>query len=93
MARIELADPWPRRVRRLVTVRWTVVIPAKALPAAKSRLMTASADETAHRRLVEAIRADTAAAARAADGVARVLVVSDRPDARPATSWCRAGPA
>jgi 2-phospho-L-lactate guanylyltransferase len=61
-------------------VRWTVVIPTKALPAAKSRLLPASADEQAHRRLVEAIRADTAAAATAAEGVARVLVVSDRPD-------------
>jgi len=60
-------------------VRWTVVIPAKALPEAKSRLLPASADEAAHRRLVEAIRTDTAAAASAADGVARVLVVSDRP--------------
>ncbi len=61
-------------------MRWTVVIPAKALPAAKSRLLSASTDERAHRRLVEAIRADTAAAARAAAGVARVLVVSDRAD-------------
>jgi 2-phospho-L-lactate/phosphoenolpyruvate guanylyltransferase len=65
-------------------VRWTVVIPAKALPEAKSRLLAASADDTAHRRLVEAIRADTLAAAGAAEGVARVLVVTDRagdPDA------------
>jgi 2-phospho-L-lactate guanylyltransferase len=61
-------------------VRWTVVIPAKALPEAKSRLLPASSDGAAHRRLVEAIRADTVAAARAADGVARVLVVADRPD-------------
>jgi len=60
-------------------VRWTVVIPAKALPAAKSRLLPASRDAAAHRRLVEAIRADTAEAARAADGVARVLFVSDSP--------------
>jgi 2-phospho-L-lactate/phosphoenolpyruvate guanylyltransferase len=60
-------------------VRWTVVIPAKALPEAKSRLLPASVDDAAHRRLVEAIRADTLAAAGAADGVARVLVVTDRP--------------
>jgi 2-phospho-L-lactate/phosphoenolpyruvate guanylyltransferase len=60
-------------------VRWTVVIPAKALPVAKSRLLPASVDPAAHRRLVEAIRADTIAAATAADGVARVLVVTDRP--------------
>jgi 2-phospho-L-lactate guanylyltransferase len=60
-------------------VRWTVVIPARALPDAKSRLRPASTDAESHRRLVEAIRADTAAAATAADGVARVLVVTDRP--------------
>jgi 2-phospho-L-lactate guanylyltransferase len=60
-------------------VRWTVVIPAKALPEAKSRLLPASADTAAHRRLVEAIRADTLGAARATVGVARVLVVTDRP--------------
>jgi 2-phospho-L-lactate guanylyltransferase len=60
-------------------VRWTVVIPAKSLPEAKSRLAPASRDPQAHRLLVEAIRADTTAAAGAADGVARVLVVSDRP--------------
>jgi 2-phospho-L-lactate/phosphoenolpyruvate guanylyltransferase len=60
-------------------VRWTVVIPTKALPEAKSRLLAASVDPAAHRRLVEAIRADTLAAAGAADGVARVLVVTDQP--------------
>jgi 2-phospho-L-lactate guanylyltransferase len=60
-------------------VRWTVVIPAKALPDAKSRLTPASDGPAEHVRLVEAIRADTLAAARAAAGVARVLVVSDRP--------------
>jgi 2-phospho-L-lactate guanylyltransferase len=60
-------------------VRWTVVIPAKALPEAKSRLVPATDDPAAHRRLVEAIREDTLSAARAADGVARVLVVADRP--------------
>jgi 2-phospho-L-lactate guanylyltransferase len=56
-----------------------VVIPAKSLPVAKSRLLPASSDPAAHRRLVEAIRADTIAAATAADGVARVVVVTDRP--------------
>lgn len=55
------------------------MIPAKALPEAKSRLLPASADAAQHRRLVLAIRADTMAAARAADGVARVLVITDRP--------------
>jgi 2-phospho-L-lactate guanylyltransferase len=62
-------------------VRWTVVIPAKALPEAKSRLAPASSGPHAHHRLVAAIRADTITAARAAAGVARVLVVADRPEA------------
>jgi 2-phospho-L-lactate/phosphoenolpyruvate guanylyltransferase len=60
-------------------VRWTVVIPAKALPDAKSRLLEASADVAGHRRLVQAIRADTLAAAHASENVARVLLVTDRP--------------
>ena len=60
-------------------VRWTVVIPAKGLFGAKSRLLRASNDPAAHRELVQAIRDDTMAAARAAGGVARVLVVTDRP--------------
>jgi 2-phospho-L-lactate guanylyltransferase len=60
-------------------VLWTVVIPAKGLADAKTRLLPASDDPAAHRRLVQAIRADTLAAARAAVGVARVLVVTDRP--------------
>ena len=59
-------------------MRWTVLIPAKSLPEAKSRLLGATADPEAHARLVLAIRADTIAAARAAAGVARVVVVSDR---------------
>ncbi|MEO9138096.1 MAG: 2-phospho-L-lactate guanylyltransferase [Jatrophihabitans sp.] len=57
-------------------MRWTVVIPVKALPAAKSRLAAMTADAQAHRALVEAIRQDTVAAA-IGDGVARVLLVSD----------------
>ena len=60
-------------------MRWTVVIPAKALPEAKSRLLPALADPAAHRALVTAIRSDTLAAAQAAPGVARVLLVVDRP--------------
>jgi 2-phospho-L-lactate guanylyltransferase len=70
-------------VRRLITVRWTVVIPAKALPEAKSRLLPATGDPAQHRTLVRAIRADTLSAARAADGVARVVVVVDRPGDAP----------
>jgi 2-phospho-L-lactate guanylyltransferase len=60
-------------------VRWTVLIPTKSLPEAKSRLLGATADPEAHARLVLAIRADTIAAARSAAGVARIVVVSDRP--------------
>jgi 2-phospho-L-lactate/phosphoenolpyruvate guanylyltransferase len=60
-------------------VRWTVLLPVKALPTAKTRLLPASADPVAHQRLVEALRADTLAAAGAAEGVARVLIVADRP--------------
>lgn len=61
------------------TLQWTVVIPAKGLIDAKTRLLPVSDDPAAHRQLVQAIRDDTLAAARAADGVARVLVVTDRP--------------
>jgi 2-phospho-L-lactate guanylyltransferase len=65
-------------------MRWTVVLPVKTSPAAKTRLLSASASPAAHHRLVEAVRTDTLTAARAADGVARVLIVTDRaglPDA------------
>jgi 2-phospho-L-lactate/phosphoenolpyruvate guanylyltransferase len=66
-------------------VLWTVLIPAKSLPEAKSRLIGATADPaadpTAHARLVLAIRADTIASAQAAESVARVVIVTDRPTA------------
>lgn len=61
----------------LVTMRWTVVIPAKATPAAKSRLAGMTPDAASHQLLVEAIRADTIAAVRDCASVARVLVVTD----------------
>ena len=64
-------------------MHWTVVIPVKALPEAKTRLLPATADPAAHRRLVEALRSDTREAARTADGVARVLLVADRPGVDP----------
>ncbi len=60
-------------------MRWTVLVPVKSLAQAKSRLTGASADAAAHRRLVLAIRADTISSARAADGVARLVMVVDRP--------------
>jgi 2-phospho-L-lactate guanylyltransferase len=68
-------------IPRLFTVRWTVLVPVKSLPEAKSRLTGASGDPAAHARLVRAIRADTVAAARAADGVARLMLVVDGPGA------------
>lgn len=55
-----------------------MLIPLKALPAAKSRL-GAGLDPAQHVRVVEAIRADTLSAARAAASVARVVVVTDQP--------------
>lgn len=60
-------------------MQWTVLLPAKALPAAKSRLAGASGGPDEHARLVRAIRQDTLAAAVTAPGVARVVVVVDRP--------------
>jgi 2-phospho-L-lactate guanylyltransferase len=60
-----------------------VLVPLKALPAAKSRLAAAPNPATrspaGHAELVTAIRADTLAAVRAAAGVARVVVVTDQP--------------
>lgn len=56
-------------------MNWTVIVPLKVLPNAKSRLAV-SLTAAEHLALVEAIRADTLAAARV---VARVLVVADAP--------------
>jgi 2-phospho-L-lactate guanylyltransferase len=58
-------------------MQWTVLVPVKALPAAKSRLSGFSADAAAHARLVSAIRDDTLRSARTAAGVARVLRIGD----------------
>lgn len=73
--------PHRRRDRCLDSahVRWTVLLPVKSLAGAKLRLVAASADGHAHARLVEAIRADTLAAARGAARVARVVLVTDGP--------------
>lgn len=59
-------------------IRWTVLVPIRALPSAKSRLASGVAPDL-FPQLVVAIRADTLAAARAAVAVARVVVVGDRP--------------
>jgi 2-phospho-L-lactate guanylyltransferase len=63
-------------------LRWTVLIPLKALPAAKSRLAE-SLPPHQHVEVVEAIRADTVAAAREAELVARVVIVADLPPELP----------
>ena len=59
------------------TLRWTVLVPLRAMPTAKSRLAATIAPEL-FERVVEAIRADTLAAVRASAAVARVVVVSDQ---------------
>jgi 2-phospho-L-lactate/phosphoenolpyruvate guanylyltransferase len=61
-------------------VEWTVLVPVKALPGAKSRLAEFSPDAAAHARLVHAIRDDTLGAAAKAPGVARVVRIGDSPD-------------
>jgi len=58
-------------------MRWTVLVPMRSLPSAKSRLVELTADARAHRALVEAIRRDTLAAVTATDGVDRVVLVVD----------------
>jgi 2-phospho-L-lactate guanylyltransferase len=65
---------------------WSVVVPAKRLPLAKTRLRPlpagmAGPPEAAHDRLVLALLADTVAAALASPAVAGVLVVTDDPAA------------
>lgn len=59
-------------------MRWTVLVPIRSLPSAKSRLASSVPAEV-FERLVTAIRADTLDAVRAADPVARVVVVGDLP--------------
>ncbi len=57
---------------------WTVLVPIRALPSAKSRLASSVPSEL-FEQLVSAIRADTLTAVRACSAVARVVVVGDRP--------------
>jgi 2-phospho-L-lactate/phosphoenolpyruvate guanylyltransferase len=59
-------------------MKWTVLVPIRALPSAKSRLAPSVPAEI-FEQLVSAIRADTLAAARASVPVARVVVVGDQP--------------
>ena len=65
---------------------WSVVVPAKRLPLAKTRLTPlpeglGGPPEAAHDRLVLALLADTVAAALASPAVTGVLVVTDDPAA------------
>lgn len=68
-------------------MQWTVLIPAKSLPEAKSRLAGASAHADDHARLVQAIREDTIQAAATAPNVARIVLIVDRaaPEGQQAT--------
>lgn len=69
----------------MTELRWTLVVPLRALPSAKSRLAeTMPVDGPgAHAELVAAIRADTLRAVRACPAVAHVLIVADEPMAVP----------
>jgi 2-phospho-L-lactate guanylyltransferase len=58
-------------------VRWTVVVPIRAMPSAKTRLARDLSVEQ-HALLVDAIRADTLATIRAVEAVARVVIVADK---------------
>jgi 2-phospho-L-lactate guanylyltransferase len=64
---------------------WSIVVPAKRLAAAKTRLrpLTARLDDAdaLHRDLVLALLADTVGAATACPEVGEVIVVTDDPDA------------
>lgn len=66
-------------------LRWSVVVPAKRLDVAKTRLRPLTADRddagAAHRELVLALLADTVAAALACPVVDALVVVTDDPDA------------
>lgn len=75
-----MAQPLTQLRATMAAVQWTVLVPVKALPAAKSRLAAFSADADAHARLVHAIRDDTLRATRTAPGVARVVRISDTAD-------------
>jgi 2-phospho-L-lactate guanylyltransferase len=58
------------------SLKWTVLVPLRALPSAKSRLAVSLAQEV-HGLLVEAIRADTLAAVGAAAPVVRTVLIGD----------------
>ena len=60
---------------------WSVVVPAKRLAVAKTRLRTATSTADEHAALVLALLADTVAAALDCAAVGEVVVVTDEPAA------------
>ncbi|HVX43374.1 MAG TPA: 2-phospho-L-lactate guanylyltransferase [Mycobacteriales bacterium] len=62
--------------------RWSVVVPVKRVPAAKTRLYGSGRPLPPREQLVLALAADTVRAALRSEVVARVVVVTDEPDAR-----------
>ena len=73
-----MAPPQNPRSTRDSAAAWTVVIPVKGAPAAKSRLAPAVPDD-ARAVLARAFALDTIAAALGARSVGRVLVVGEDP--------------
>jgi 2-phospho-L-lactate guanylyltransferase len=61
---------------------WSVVVPAKRLASAKTRLRPLTGGGPAHSDLVLALLADTVTAALACSAVGEVVVVTDEPAAR-----------
>src|SRR5215475_1988755 len=61
-------------------MHWSVVVPVKRLPAAKTRLYDRRWGPVEHAALVLALAADTVAAAMGCARVARAVVVTDDPD-------------
>jgi 2-phospho-L-lactate guanylyltransferase len=62
--------------------RWTLLVPLKVLPGAKSRLadsLSAQLTSGQHAELVAAIRTDTLAAAGMVGQIARIVVIADQP--------------
>jgi len=65
-------------------VQWSVVVPVKRLPLAKSRLYAVGRPRPEHEELALCLALDTVAAALAAGTVRRLFVVTDDPAAREA---------
>jgi 2-phospho-L-lactate guanylyltransferase len=65
-------------------MHWTILIPLKALPTAKSRLRAPGSLDADHHRLVLALAEDTV---RAAAGAGRVVVVTDTSTSAEVLGW------